>query len=40
MSKNLFRKIRLNLLHKALKGCKKSDKLLKICNKHLRQLTL
>lgn len=40
MSKNLFRKIRLDLLHRALKGCKKSEKLLKICNKHLKQLTL
>lgn len=38
--KNLFRKIRLDLLHRALKGCKKSEKLLKICNKHLMQLTL
>ena len=40
MSKNLFKKIRLDLLHKALKGCKKSEKLLKVCNKHLKQLTL
>lgn len=38
--KNLFRKIRQDLLHRALRGCAKSEKLLKICNKHLKQLSL
>lgn len=36
--KNLFRKIQLELLHKAMKGCEKSQKLLKISRKHSQQL--
>lgn len=39
-NKKLFEKIQLELLHKAMKGCEKSKKLLRISRKHSKQLSL
>ncbi len=36
--KNVFKKIQLDLLHKAMKGCEKSKELLAISRKHSQQL--
>lgn len=37
-SKNHFKKIQINLLHKAMRGCEKSKELLNISKTHAHQM--